>query len=313
MVLTWRIPAAAVLIVAAVLGSSGSAQADGGVTGTRRSAAAPMSVQPAPQLLVEPKVLPMVPGPFADPSLDLRAGPVDLRLELRIPALRIIAPMVSVGITAENVMDAPKGLAGDPVWQKAFWYRGSGIPGHSGTATIAGHVDDALGRPAVFAHLRDLRAGDLIVIHDPRSGLDLRFTVVKIATYSVRQAADPSVLAQVYGIGPVSGREPQPAPDGPADLTLITCAEALSTARSIAGWSSTPRATIQSDFNSDGNTRHAPCPHMVRHPAGFSTRGRKRGWLGQRRATFSSSPGGRPHGGRHCGRSDPGMAHHFLT
>lgn len=120
-------------------------------------------------------------------------------------------------------MDAPKGSAADPVWQKAFWYRGSGIPGDSGTATIAGHVDDVLGRPAVFARLKDLRPGDLIVVHDTRSGLDMRFTVVKTKTYSIQQAADPSVLAQIYGSGPVSGRGPQPAPDGLAHLTLITC------------------------------------------------------------------------------------------
>ena len=29
-------------------------------------------------------------------------------------------------------MDAPKGTAADPVWQSAFWYRGSGIPGDVG-------------------------------------------------------------------------------------------------------------------------------------------------------------------------------------
>lgn len=121
-------------------------------------------------------------------------------------------------------MDVPKGLAADPVWQKVFWYRGSGIPGDLGTATLAGHVDDVLGRPAVFARLRELRPGDLIVIHDMRSGLDILFTVVKAATYYIRQAADPAVLAQIYGSGPVSGRGPQPAPDGLAHLTLITCA-----------------------------------------------------------------------------------------
>jgi len=120
-------------------------------------------------------------------------------------------------------MDVPMGLAADSVWQKAFWYRGSGIPGDSGTATLAGHVDDVRGRPAVFARLRDLRLDDLIVVHDTRNGIDVRFMVTKIATYSAQQAADPSVLAQIYGSGPVSGRGPQPAPDGLAHLTLITC------------------------------------------------------------------------------------------
>jgi len=211
---------AAVLVMAAVLGPPEAVQAGGVRAGLHRSAVVPMPVQSA----VQPTVQPTVPGPLTDPGLDLRAGPVDVPLELRIPSLRINAPVVGVGITAENVMDVPKGLAGDPVWQQAFWYRGSGIPGDSGTATLAGHVDDALGRPAVFAHLRNLRAGDLIVVHDTRSGLDVRFTVVKTATYSVRQADDPSVLAQIYGSGPVSGRGPQPAPDGLAHLTLITCA-----------------------------------------------------------------------------------------
>ena len=223
---------AAVLIVAAVLGPSGDTQAGGDRTGPHRSAGVPMSVrlavEPALQPFAEPAVRSTIQptglGPLTDPGLDLRAGPVDVPLELRIPALRINAPVVGVGITAENVMDVPKGLAADPVWQKAFWYRGSGVPGDSGTATLAGHVDDVRGRPAVFAHLRELRPGDLIVVHDTRSGLDVHFTVAKTVTYSVRQAADPSVLAQIYGSGPVSGRGPQPAPDGLAHLTLITCA-----------------------------------------------------------------------------------------
>ena len=178
-----------------------------------------MPVRPAVQL--------MVPGPLTAPGVDLRAGPVDVPLDLRIPLLQINAPVVGVGLTPENVMDAPKGLADDPVWQKAFWYRGSGIPGHVGTATIAGHVDDALGRPATFARLGELQPGDLIIVHDTRSELDTRFAVAKTETYSVQQAGDPSILAQIYGSGPVSGMGPQPAPDGLAHLTLITCAGAF--------------------------------------------------------------------------------------
>ena len=182
------------------------------------------TVQPLDKPRVRPAVKPKVPGPLIEPGTDLRAGPVDVSLVLRIPSLQIDAPVLGVGITAKNVMDAPKGLAADPVWQKAFWYRGSGIPGDLGTATVAGHVDDVLGRPAVFARLKELRTGDLIIVHDTRSGLDVRFTVARTATYSARQAADPTVLAQIYGSGPVSGRGPQPAPDGLAHLTLITCA-----------------------------------------------------------------------------------------
>ncbi len=179
----------------------------------------PVSFQPIPRPTV-----PAVPESLFNPALDLRAGPVAVPLELRIPSLQLIAPILGVGITAQNVMDAPKGVAADPVWQTAFWYRGSGVPGHVGTATLAGHVDDLLGRPALFARLGDLRTGDLIVVHDLRNGHDTRFIVEKTEIYSARQAADPAILAQIYGHGPVSGQGPQPAPDDLAHLTLITCA-----------------------------------------------------------------------------------------
>lgn len=156
-------------------------------------------------------------------GIGLRAGPVDMPLELRIPSLQLNAPMLAVGITLKNAMDAPGGLADDPVWQKAFWYRGGGIPGEPGTATIAGHVVDMLGRPAAFADLMDLRPGHLIIIRDTQSGLDVRFRVVKTESYSVEQAADPAILAQIYGSGPVTGKGAQPASDGLSHLTLITC------------------------------------------------------------------------------------------
>jgi hypothetical protein len=165
-----------------------------------------------------------LPDPLTEPGLDLLAGPVNVPLELRIPSLEVIAPMMGVGITSKNVMDSPKGPIDDPVWQSAFWYRGSGLPGAVGTATLAGHVNDSLSRPAVFARLKELRPGDLVIIHDLRSGRALEFTVISSETYTAAQASDPSILAQIYGAGPVAGQGPQPAPDGLSHLTLITCA-----------------------------------------------------------------------------------------
>ncbi len=152
------------------------------------------------------------------------AGPVAVPLELQIPSLEVNASVLGVGLTSENRMDSPKGPIGDPIWQTAFWYRGGGIPGEVGTATIAAHVDDPLGRPEIFAHIGDLRPGDLIVVHNTRSDLDVRFFVNEIRVYTVKESSDPAVLAQIYGAGPVDGTEPQPAPDGLSHLTLITCA-----------------------------------------------------------------------------------------
>jgi sortase (surface protein transpeptidase) len=219
--------------VALVLAACGSSPAAGGPdtirqsnvvwTSARQSSAPEASAQSSDQLLAT--------APLIDPGLDLRAGPVAMPLELQIPSLRISAPVLGVGITSTNVMDTPKGSANDPVWQKVFWYRGSGTPGSASTATIAGHVDDVLGRPAIFAHLKDLRAGDPIVVRDTRTGLDVRFLVTETVSYTLRQTLDPAVLAQIYGSGPVDGLGPQPSPDGLSHLTLITC-----TGRWISGW-----------------------------------------------------------------------------
>jgi hypothetical protein len=243
----WLGRLAAVLIMAPVLVGCGNTQTGEAQSGPHPSPLAPASVQPAvqpssqatsrpsSQSTIQPTIRLQVQTPvqtparpFAtesliEPGLDLRAGPVAVPLELRIPSLGVSAPVVGVGITSQNAMDAPKGPIGDPVWQTAFWYRGSGIPGDSGTAAIAGHVDDPLGRPAIFARLQDLLPGDPIVVHDNRSGLDIRFSVTENETYSIQQTADLSVLAQIYGPGPVSGKGPLPAPDGLAHLTLITC------------------------------------------------------------------------------------------
>jgi len=213
----------AVLIMAAALAGCGNTQTVEGQIGPQLSHVMPTSVPISVLPSVSPSVQPFVPGPLTDPGLDLRAGPVDVPLELRIPSLQLSAPVVGVGITSENVMDAPNGPADDPVWHTVFWYRGGGIPGDVGTATITGHVTDSLGRPAIFIHLGELLPGDPILVHDPRSGRSVRFTVTEMESYTVAQANDPSVLERIYGAGPVSGTGPQPSPDGLSHLTLITC------------------------------------------------------------------------------------------
>ena len=213
----------AALIAAIFLAACGNAEASGGSLARRPLPVAATSAQASGGVPASAQASDQLPAPLVDPSLDLRAGPVDVPLELQIPSLQISAPVLGVGLTPKNVMDAPTGSASDPVWRKAFSYRGGGIPGDAGTATVAGHVDDVLGRPALFARLGDLRQGDPIVIHDTRTGQDVDFVVTATATYSVRQTLDPAVLAQIYGPGPVAGQGPQPSSDGLSHLTLITC------------------------------------------------------------------------------------------
>jgi len=209
------------LVMAAALAGCGIKETGEAETGPPPS---PLLL-PSEQPTVQPTPTLVVFAPLIDPDLDLKAGPVDVPLELHIPAIDLFSvPVLGVGLTSENVMDAPKGPIGDPVWQTAFWYRGGGIPGDVGTATISGHVNDPLGQPEIFARLDDLRFGDVIILHDTRSNDNVRFTVVQIKVYSTQQSSDPAVLSQIYGAGPVAGLGAQPAPDGLSHLTLITCA-----------------------------------------------------------------------------------------
>jgi hypothetical protein len=225
-----------VLVIAAVLAGCGNQKA-----GEAQSAPPPSPVLlPTVQSTVQPTVKPTVQptlrptptlfalGPLVSSNLGLKSGPVDLPLELQIPSLHVNAPMLGVGLTPDKAMDAPIGSAGNPNWHTAFWYRGGGVPGDVGIATIAGHVNDPLGKPEIFAHIQDLHPGDLIIIHVKNTDNDIRFIVDQVKVYADQQLSDPAVLTQIFGAGPVTGIGPQPAPDGLSHLTLITCAGKIS-------------------------------------------------------------------------------------
>lgn len=167
---------------------------------------------------------PPVPAALVAEGTALTDGPLPVPLELSVPTLGLRSPVLGVGMTDEAAMDAPTGPPGDPIWQQTFWYRGSAVPGEASTALLAGHVGSAGGRPAVFAHLEELRVGDPVEVLDTRTGLVVRFAVDEVVSYSLADAARPEVLARIYGAGPITGDRPRPSVDGAAHLTLITCA-----------------------------------------------------------------------------------------
>ncbi len=173
------------------------------------------AVQATIQPTYQPTPSPSVPEPLFDPTLDLHAEPVEVPLQLQIPALKVDAPVIGVGLNSENEMDAPRGPIGGAIWQTAMWYRGSGIPGEAGTATIAGHVNDPLGLPGVFGHLRDLKPGDEIIVLFKNTSEEIHYTVVQNLIYNKREANDPDLRAMIFGA--------EPSPDGLSHLALITC------------------------------------------------------------------------------------------
>ncbi len=162
-------------------------------------------------------------GASYDPNIDIKAGPVEIPLVLQIPAIKVGAPILAVGQSADNAMDSPKGPWGDPVWSSAFWYRGSGIPGEPGTATITGHVNGLLGEARTFFYLKRLRPGDVIIIHVKNTFTDIHFTVDEVKRYSILESSTPEVLTRIYGSGPTTGEAAEAGADGLSHLTLITC------------------------------------------------------------------------------------------
>ncbi|MFF8862322.1 class F sortase [Streptomyces sp. NPDC015139] len=106
---------------------------------------------------------------------------------VRIPAIRVNAPLMGLALTPSGSLDAPpaarKNLAG--------WYEAGTMPGETGTAILAGHVDNTDG-PAVFYDLGALKRGARIEV-DRRDGSVAVFTVDAVEVYSARDFPDEKV------------------------------------------------------------------------------------------------------------------------
>ncbi|WP_318203665.1 class F sortase [Streptomyces sp. SCL15-4] len=131
-------------------------------------------------------------APALDPSPPLR---------IRIPAIGVDAPLTGLSLTPSGSLDAPP--AKEP--NLAGWYEAGTTPGETGTAIVAGHVDNADG-PAVFYRLGALRRGTRIEV-DRRDGTVALFTVDAVEVYAARDFPDDKVY----------GAAPRP------ELRVITC------------------------------------------------------------------------------------------
>ncbi|MER6128235.1 class F sortase [Streptomyces sp. NPDC001795] len=120
---------------------------------------------------------------------------------IRIPSIRVDAPLMGLRLTRTGSLDVPpaekKNLAG--------WYEAGTMPGETGTAVVAGHVDNAQG-PAVFYDLGALNKGSTIEV-DRRDGSTALFTVDSVEVYEAKNFPDEKVY----------GAAPRP------ELRVITC------------------------------------------------------------------------------------------
>ncbi|KUN72701.1 peptidase C60 [Streptomyces canus] len=106
---------------------------------------------------------------------------------VRIPAIGVDAPLMGLALTRSGSLDVPpagrKNLAG--------WYEAGTTPGETGTAIVAGHVDNAEG-PAVFYDLGALRKDSAIEV-DRRDGSVAVFTVDAVEVYGAKDFPDEKV------------------------------------------------------------------------------------------------------------------------
>ncbi len=108
---------------------------------------------------------------------------------MRIPAIRVDAPVMPLGLQADQSLASPpeddRNLAG--------WYAGGTAPGAAGTAVVAGHVDTGSG-PAVFYNLGALKKGDTVEVAraDSRTAV---FTIDAIEVYDRARFPSDKVYA----------------------------------------------------------------------------------------------------------------------
>ncbi|MFF4244549.1 class F sortase [Streptomyces sp. NPDC001822] len=122
-------------------------------------------------------------------------------VRLRIPSLKVDAPMMKLGLDASGALKPPPD--NNPVL--TGWYAGGTVPGSVGTAVTAGHVDTRLG-PGVFQQLGLVRTGATVEII--RQDLSTAvFTVYAVETYDKKNFPDK----KVYG------------PSARPELRVITC------------------------------------------------------------------------------------------
>ena len=119
---------------------------------------------------------------------------------LSIDSIDVHAPIEPVGLV-NNEMGTP--ASADAV----SWYNLGAIPGDTGNAVVAGHVNWNGGQDAVFTKLHTLQIGDIVSVTNSYKNKDY-FIVKKIQQYK----ADDDT-ADIFS-----------SDDGLAHLNLITCA-----------------------------------------------------------------------------------------
>jgi sortase (surface protein transpeptidase) len=114
-----------------------------------------------------------------------------LPVRLAIPSIKVDASVEYAGLTKDGAMESPK----NP--EKVSWFASGTIPGHIGSAVIAGHYGWVAGRPVVFDNLSSLHKGETLSVLDD-AGKRISFVVREIRVYD-KDANVPEVFTSSSG------------------------------------------------------------------------------------------------------------------
>jgi hypothetical protein len=103
------------------------------------------------------------------------AVPASPPVRLRIPAIGVDSELMELGLQDDGTLEVP------PSGFPAGWFTGAPMPGETGPAVMAGHVDWD-GSPGVFNELRSLGMGDEITVARA-DGTAVVFAVVSVEQF----------------------------------------------------------------------------------------------------------------------------------
>jgi sortase A len=133
-------------------------------------------------------------------TTSLEAASSTLPVRVSIPSLGVDATIQRVGISRHGTMAVPTN------YTDVGWYKYGTIPGHKGSAVMAGHLDNGFGLPGVFKNLSTLKNGDEVIVTE-QNGEKLHFKVVDTGTIDSLSTDTQTIFKG----------------DGQARLNLITC------------------------------------------------------------------------------------------
>ncbi|HSX39706.1 MAG TPA: class F sortase [Candidatus Saccharimonadales bacterium] len=121
--------------------------------------------------------------------------------ELEITNLNIHLQLVNVGVADDGSLETPKN------WDQGGWFDNGARPGENGNMIINAHYDDNYGRPAAFWSLKNIKAGDTVLVKD-EFGKEYTYKVTDIVYVDINDPARLEVFASDKSI---------------PSITLITC------------------------------------------------------------------------------------------